>query len=37
MSETHIERIRDGKIVLHSGNTDMLGLMQQVGVIPKPD
>ena len=37
MSETHIERIRDGKIVLHSGNTDMLGLMQQVGVIPTPD
>lgn len=36
MSETHIERIRDGKIVLHSGNTDMLGLMQQVGAIPEP-
>ncbi len=34
MSETHIERIRDGKIVLHSGNTDMLGLMQQLGAFP---
>ena len=31
MSETHIERIRDGKIVLHSGNIDMFGLMQQLG------
>ncbi|MBI2765512.1 MAG: ester cyclase [Chloroflexi bacterium] len=37
MSETHIERIRDGKIVLHSGNTDMLGLMQQVGALPGPN
>jgi predicted ester cyclase len=36
MSETHIERIRDGKIVLHSGNIDMLGLMQQLGAIPAP-
>ena len=37
MSETHIERIRGGKIVLHSGNTDMLGLMQQLGAIPGPE
>lgn len=37
LSETHIERIRDGKIVLHSGNIDMLGLMQQVGAIPNLD
>jgi len=36
LSETHIERIRDGKIALHSGNTDMLGLMQQLGAIPVP-
>lgn len=36
MSETHLERIRDGKIVLHSGNIDMLGLMQQLGGIPAP-
>lgn len=36
MSETHIERIRDGKIVLHSGDIDMLGLMQQLGGIPEP-
>lgn len=36
MSETHIERIRDGKIVLHSGDIDMLGLMQQLGSAPAP-
>jgi predicted ester cyclase len=36
MSETHIERIRDDKIVLHSGDIDMLGLMQQLGAIPGP-
>jgi predicted ester cyclase len=35
MSETHIERIQDGKIVLHSGNIDMLGLMQQLGAFPE--
>lgn len=34
MSETHIERIRDGKIILHSGNVDMMGLMQQLGAVP---
>ncbi len=36
MSETHIERIRDGKIVSHTGDIDMLGLMQQIGAIPAP-
>lgn len=36
MSETHIERIRDGKIVSHSGDIDMLGLLQQIGAIPAP-
>ncbi|MBI2723521.1 MAG: ester cyclase [Chloroflexi bacterium] len=36
MSETHIERIRDGKIVMHSGDIDMLGLMQQLGAVPGP-
>lgn len=34
MSETHIERIREGKIASHSGDVDMLGLMQQIGAIP---
>lgn len=36
MSETHIERIRDGKIVSHSGDIDMLGLLQQIGAVPAP-
>ena len=36
MSETHIERIRDGKIVSHTGDIDMLGLLQQIGAIPAP-
>jgi predicted ester cyclase len=36
MSETHLERIRDGKIVSHTGDTDMLGLLQQIGAIPVP-
>ncbi len=36
MSETHIERIRDGKIVSHSGDIDMLGLLQQIGAAPAP-
>ena len=36
MSETHVERIRAGKIVSHTGDLDMLGLMQQVGAIPAP-
>ncbi|MFQ5794616.1 MAG: ester cyclase [Candidatus Bipolaricaulia bacterium] len=32
----HILRIADGKIVEHWGNTDQLGLMQQLSVIPSP-
>ena len=36
MTETHIERIRNGKIVLHSGDIDMLGLMQQLSGAPLP-
>lgn len=36
MSETHIEHIRDGKIVSHSGDIDMLGLLQQIGAVPAP-
>jgi predicted ester cyclase len=36
MSETHVERIRDGKIVSHTGDIDMLGLLQQIGAIPSP-
>lgn len=36
MSETHVERIRNGKIASHTGDIDMLGLMQQIGAIPAP-
>lgn len=36
MSETHLERIRDGRIASHTGDIDMLGLMQQIGAIPAP-
>ena len=33
-SEIHIVRIADGKAVEHWGNSDDLGMMQQLGVIP---
>ncbi len=36
MSETHVERIRDGRIASHSGDIDMLGLLQQIGAISAP-
>ncbi|OUL33886.1 ester cyclase [Nostoc sp. 106C] len=32
----HIDRIVDGKLVEHWGQSDLLGLMQQVGIIPIP-
>ncbi|HLX55642.1 MAG TPA: ester cyclase, partial [Ktedonobacteraceae bacterium] len=31
-----IARLEDGKIVEHWGEMDMLGMMQQLGLIPKP-
>jgi predicted ester cyclase len=31
-----IHRIADGKIAEHWSNTDELGLLQQLGVIPEP-
>ena len=31
-----IERIKDGKIVERSVNSDFLGMMQQLGVVPMP-
>jgi steroid delta-isomerase-like uncharacterized protein len=34
---TNIMRLEQGKIVQHWTNTDMLGMMQQLGVIPAPD
>jgi predicted ester cyclase len=32
-----IDRLEGGKIVEHWSNLDMLGMMQQLGVIPKPE
>ena len=34
ISETHILRIRDGHVVEHWRDADMLGLMQQLGALP---
>lgn len=36
VTETHIERLRDGKIIEHGGDWDQLGLLQQVGAIHGP-
>ncbi|MGE0599914.1 MAG: ester cyclase [Dehalococcoidia bacterium] len=36
MSETHVDTIRDGKIASHTGDIDMLGLLQQIGAVPAP-
>jgi steroid delta-isomerase-like uncharacterized protein len=35
ISETHIFRIKDGKIVEHWRDADMLGMMQQLGALDK--
>lgn len=34
VTETHLDRVRNGKIVEHNGDWDQLGLLQQVGAIP---
>lgn len=34
---THIMRIADGKVVEHWAQGDYLGMMQQLGVIPRPE
>ena len=36
ISETHILRITDGKVVEHWRDADMLGLMHQIGALPAP-
>ena len=36
ITETHVFRIRDGKVVEHWRDADLLGLMQQLGAIPAP-
>lgn len=35
-TEVHIVRIANGKAVEHWGNSDDMGMMQQLGVIPTP-
>ncbi len=37
VTEMHISRIADGKIVERWGQPDRLGLMQQLGAIPPPE
>lgn len=34
ISETHIFRLRDGKIVEHWRDADMMGMLQQLGAMP---
>lgn len=34
VTETHIDQIANGKLVRHAGDTDQLGLLQQLGVVP---
>jgi steroid delta-isomerase-like uncharacterized protein len=36
VTQTNIERFRDGKIVEHWRNTDELSLMRQLGLVPRP-
>ena len=35
-TSTNISRVANGKLVEHWGNSDQLGLMQQLGAIPTP-
>jgi steroid delta-isomerase-like uncharacterized protein len=35
VTETHIDQIAHGKLVRHDGDTDQLGMLQQLGVIPQ--
>ncbi len=36
VTETHFDRVRDGKIVEHGGDWDQLGLMRALGAVPTP-
>ena len=36
ISEIHIFRVSNGKVVEHWRDADMLGMMQQLGVMPAP-
>ena len=33
-TETHIDQIANGQLVRHDGDSDQLGMLQQLGVIP---
>ena len=35
-TETHVGRFENGKLVEHWGNSDDLGMMQQIGAVPEP-
>ena len=35
-SETHVGRFENGKLVEYWGNSDDLGIMQQLGAVPEP-
>ena len=34
VTETHVDQIVNGKIARHDGDTDQLGMLQQLGVVP---
>jgi steroid delta-isomerase-like uncharacterized protein len=36
ISEIHIVRIRDGQVVEHWRDADMLGMLRQIGALPAP-
>lgn len=36
VTQTHFERITNGKIVEHGGDWDQIGLMQQLWAVPSP-
>ena len=36
VTETHIARVRDGKVVERWGNWDQIGLMKQLGAVTVP-
>lgn len=36
ITETHFDRIVNGKIVEHGGDWDQLGMLQQIGAAPAP-
>ena len=37
VEQTHIARIRDGRLVEHWGVIDQLSMLQQLGIIPMPE